>query len=67
MRRTKHISEVDPLRFATDHEISPPPTQRDADGLAPLGRLADIGIVDKRLPPQAPMNGGYMPLYIIKN
>jgi len=63
---TKKISQVDPPRPATDHETPPPPTQRDADGLALLGRLADIGIVDKLLPPQAPMNGGYMPLYIIK-
>ena len=63
---TKKISQVDPPRPATDHETSHPPTKRDADGLALLGRLADIGIVDKLLPPQAPMNGGYMPLYIIK-
>ena len=62
---TKTISRVDPPRPATDHETPPPPTQRDAHGLAPLGRLADIGIVDKLLPPQSPMNGGYMPLYII--
>ena len=63
---TKKNSQVDPPRPATDHETSHPPTKRDADGLALLGRLADIGIVDKLLPPQAPMNGGYMPLYIIK-
>ena len=64
---TTKISLVGPSRPATDHETRSPPTQRDADGLAPLGRLADIGIVDKLLPPQPPMNGGYMLLYIIKN
>ena len=62
MRRTKHISEVDPLRFATDHETPHPPTQLEADGLAPLGRLADIGIVDELWPRQPPTKGRYKTL-----
>ena len=59
---TKKISQVDPPRPATDHETPPPPTQRDADGLAPLGRLADIGIVDELWPRQPPTKGRYKTL-----